>query len=255
LLTFQQARAELEADGNAVAQAIATQTKGPEPDFARHMVESYTLGVKGNTDAQTVFVEYFEQWRAVNMPMIVPLATRLGHPQPGANGAVVTAPEQPADPQPDIFAQTPAPAAQVPTPAQPIALAPVPAIMPVPAPSVPATTGRKTRVTWAHADIVNLTKVLAPTPVERHALAISEFDKLTEGKYGIDGITAKAVELELTPAGSTAPVPVGLTDDDEKSIADAIVEWIAPEAFTKERRLLRLKYAGTLIRELAKTIT
>jgi hypothetical protein len=259
LLTFNQASIEINQNDRAIAKAIRSQTELENPEFAKNLIELYTKGTVGaSVEAQNEFVQRYEEWRAANFPFVFPIAQAIGHPMPaaGGNGVVAQASE------PDPFGTATA-TAEVPVAAPLAAPTPIPQQAAAPAQpaqtvaAAPETPGKRSRLTWAHADIVALTKALVVLPVSEHEKAMVLFDNDRAGKYGYDTVLAKAVELELTPAPPPPPAAApaaGLSTEDEKSIGEAILEWIAPEGMDRAQRILRLKFAGTLIREFAKTL-
>jgi hypothetical protein len=258
MLTFDQSSVELQqkvADGSTIAQTIRAQQLNPETEpFASYLIDSYTQGVAGDTSAQRAWLVAYDSWRKANYAVVTPIAAALGHEIPGQAGstaeAIATSP----------FAPQAAPAQAAPAlalvePAAPaVASTNGHAESPVPA---PPRRGKRVRATWSHPDVVALTKSLLNAVPQQYVSLVAAFNEQTEGRYGTEGVTAKAIELGLMPApvGSGSAPKGGLTDEDERSIAEAVLEWIAPETMNPGQRILRLKYAGTYIRELAKSLS
>jgi hypothetical protein len=268
VLDFTQATNELNHADRIIAKAIREQQTGGDP-FANHLIETYSAGTAGSEDNQTAFLTAYDAWRNANVALVVPIAQQLGHPVSGSIEVAPAAPTAPP-PSPAVFAQPPVPVAPMPVAAAP---QPIPApqsppaapMAPTPAPSAPAAPGApsasaagtpaaRKRTSWSQTDIVALTRFLLAAPVEQHEAAFPIFDQQTAGRYGVDAIKSKAVELELTPAPVAPSGPRELNADEQTAIGEAILEWIAPEAMDRETRLARLRYAGTAIREIAKGI-
>lgn len=255
MLDFTQATAELNASDRAIAQEIrGLQAAGD--GLAANLIEAYSLAVTGDLTAQDRFLRSYETWRAQNSTRVSPIAAALGHPMPGAPAAPEPAAALFAGP----LASTPVPAAAQPAQKAPQA-PPAPSTAPsasappaASASSAPATSNGRKRTAWSQLDIVALTRFLLVAPVEQHEAAYPVFDGQSGGKYGVDAIRAKAVELGLSPAPAAPATPRELTAEEQSSIGEAILEWIAPPAMDTETRLLRLRYAGSAIREFVKGI-
>jgi hypothetical protein len=84
--------------------------------------------------------------------------------------------------------------------------------------------------------------------------ALAAFATASAGKFDVEAVRAKAIELELVAAPAPPAAPYELTADEQASIGEAILEWIAPVEFPAEVRLAKLRYAATAIREFVKGI-
>ena len=245
MLTFDQAAREISASENVIAKTIRTeQSSGNE--HADLIVRAYTAGAAGDASAQTAFVNAYEVWRSSNPGLVGPIALALSHPAP-----VVAATE------PDPFAAAPvAAAAPVPTPAPAPAAAPVVPPAPPEQPGAPAPAApKRVRVAWSQLDVVRLTKALVGVSLDAHEAAFAAFSASVEGKFDVETVRAKAVELDLTPAPALPAAAAELTAEEQAEIGEAILEWIAPETFPVTVRLQRLKYAAAAIRDFAKGLT
>src|SRR5215472_3880571 len=217
-LDIEQASREINHDGAAIATALRGQADAGDP-AAQAIIMNYSNMV---TDPNAVarlqferdFLVLYNDWRTRYDSIVAATAQAVGNPPPGAAATATAAP-----PVPSIFAapQT-APAgtqtAQEPPPQAPQATAPTSAEAPPQQSAVMDGKARNVRRAWSATQLVKLTQFLHGQPPELHGQLIARFVSEIAPNMDAATVTAKAIEVGLTPA-PPAPRVIELSDSDK----------------------------------------
>lgn len=261
-LTFDELTHEISHNDRQIAYALnqqASDASSPQAaEAAQSIIELYRRGVEPGiepNEAEAVRAEClgrYDAWRYQFAELTGPIAAALGHPMPlpSSNGD----PDAVA-PVDSIFAKPKPPSAGKPVAVKhPAGVETADAGVAITEQKPAQAASRKVRRAWSQSDVVKLTQAFMQLPQSQDPkIAAAAFMVNIRPDFEIDEVIGKAVELELMEAPALAPKPE-LSDSDKKLLEKRVRENLSADSLSVERRLLELKYAAGVLRELIKTL-